>query len=448
MSAAIPTQQPGYRPHPATPVWASWMAFILGFSAVSYIPLAGESGFAIKPVTLVPLGMAPLLLFLFPREHAVARTKWVIIPALFIGYMAVRLYISGPETIGSIVRNGVNFIGFYVCLILALAARSVVPYFRGFAVGITCSTSCAIFGITVLGKSPYYNLSGRWEGWAADPNFFANGVGIAFVVSVVSLVLSKNIYTRLFSGFVTVITGMGLIGTASRGGILASLLATLICFAFSMNSRSKGSRLPKLVLASLAGIFVMSILLTLFFDYIPDRIRSVLESTDAIVESYEDDPRAHLHREAIKVIKTSPLIGVSFRIRSLFDGISTDMTPHSTYLFIMGWTGIIGFVLFFWTPMFATSRLIKQLLSDLATKHDLDCGLLIGCLALFYLHGASLDIAEAMHVWHVFALSAYMCLELKATHSQQRSATPPVQTIQLDQLPAIRERRTNRRTAA
>lgn len=389
------------------------MLFLVGMVAPLYITLAGEAGFSLKPVTLVPLVMAPLLPILFPKEQRVIYSCWMLIPLLFIVYLAIRLTYSGNDSIADIARNFVNFIGYYVCLVLALASRSVMPYLRGYSLGIAFSTMTAVLGISVLGKSPYY-YGTRWEGMASDPNFFANGVGIAFVVSVASLIMAKSLNQKMLSMCIVLISGVGLIGTDSRGGILACIMSLLICIAFTINSRNRNSKVLVLIIAANLCVGLMWLSLTFFFDFLPERMRTVLESPDAVAAAYQDDPRYYIHQGALEMIRENPAFGVGNEIRYIANETGSYQTPHNTYLFVLGLTGVIGFLLFYSIPVMATWRFVSQLLSSQTSSFDTHCGWVLGCLALFYLHGPSLDIAEAMHVWQIFAIAAYLCIELEA----------------------------------
>lgn len=232
---------------------------------------------------------------------------------------------------------------------------------------------------------PVYGFSYRpkW-GPEGDPNYLAAAAVLCLPIAYYLFISSKRRFDRLFVlACALPIVGALLVG-ASRGGLLALVVACAVVLFQSRRKRAK-------------FIVLGGVLAVLFMVSPVSPVRRLLHPTAIGIGSEND--RLELWNAGLRMIEDHPLTGIglgNFRAEVpayLLPGERIDFIAHNTYIEVAATMGIPGLLLFVWIltatfrSLVRTHRRAKE--SDSVLIYTAASGLIAGlagyCVAMTFL---------------------------------------------------------------
>jgi O-antigen ligase len=192
----------------------------------------------------------------------------------------------------------------------------------------------------------------RMMGLHLDPNFFALTMSFYFLVALAALVSLGTSDRRLrwLAALSWVGTGVCLLGSLSRGGMLGVMAAVVLLLI------ANGPRLLRAIFRRAAvWVIALAVLSGLMIWVLPDNARSYFleRLTDlSVAKEYESGGRPLLWRAAWRVFADHPILGVGLGnvilMPRYFEDVMFIQYTHNTFLEIMAETGVVGLCSYLW----------------------------------------------------------------------------------------------------
>jgi O-antigen ligase len=322
---------------------ALWMVltFVAHFSAVSIGPNA--AGLMVALGWLGTLSSRRQAI----REVLLRHRPLIAVSSLFFVWVSL-----SPAFAAVSASVGYDDVGLWFEALLTLlvvgttvATRTNVrTMFWAFAVGAALSVAAGIpgGGLTANANDPSLT-DGRFSGGGGDPNYLAAGLVPAIVLSVSLMTQIRDPILRWTLTCLTILSGVGLAATESRGGLIAAAVATMAAFV-----------LAKRKAPAIAGIVGVIVVAGAFFAAQPSALQRTTDFKGG------GTGRTELWGIAWKLWKEHPVTGIgldnfrqeSFRFarkqKNLHYVRYIAERPdhvHNTYLEVLCETGIVGFTL-------------------------------------------------------------------------------------------------------
>lgn len=313
------------------------------------------------------------------------------------------VFIDFPYGVSAILKLSVNFA--YVLVFLTFLEKYkeeiLTNIFRWWKIAAVIISSLCMLSVVLyqMGIDTVLTLGGRAQATLNDPNLAALYLIVSMTIIAISRIHSGgNVLINLPMAIVL----LALILTASRGGILSTLLSVAIVLLLSVLS----ARIKEiLVFTSLGLLFALGFF---WLYYSSDVLSFAVERVTTIgTEGDGTSYRLFLWKSAFEMWTLNPIIGVGIGQFIPYSpevyGFSLSNIPHNTYLSFLTETGIIGFLAFSWFPVLILVRLIIGLLT---TRDQHYFYLLIGLIAIA-IQAISINIENIRFIW-LFLMLAYV----------------------------------------
>lgn len=387
-------------------------AFLAALATTLYVTLVDWDGIALRPVQLIPMLLLPCAL-LTPRMLARARGVPLRgLAMLWAAYMTGRFLFLPPTDTLTAVRALTCAAAFFTVLEFSLCQERPNAALVGFATGCLISTVAAGLDISILDKVPRYHGNARWSGMMPDPNRFADLSGLAFVLSFANVMHSKSSLQRCGWAGSLLLCGAGLLGSGSRGGLLAAAVATMGTIWISNKACNRRMQLasymkPLILLGILVGA-------TFYFfgDRLSERVLEFVSFSDAGRDNVENDPRREIAAAAREKFASSPLIGGGSEYVSL-DG--NEIASHNSYLFLLSTSGVIGFALYgglVGTLVYRLKGTLQRRALPAAAKALVVPAL--GGIVFLAVHMCVIDLILSAHAWAFFGFASAIAIRTAA----------------------------------
>lgn len=344
-------------------------------------------------------------------DSAVRRYHLIILYIVLLIYCCIfsminyftNIFIDFPYGLSAILKLSVNF--FYVLVFLTFIEKYkeelLTHIFRCWKIAAVIISLLCILSVILfrIGVDTWLTLGGRAQATLNDPNLAA----LYLIVSMTIIALSRIHSGRnVLINFPMAIVLLALILTASRGGILSTILSITIVLLLSILS----ARIKEILLfTSLAFVFMTGVI---WLYQSSDVLSFAIERVATIgTEGDGTSYRVFLWKSAIEMWTQNPFIGVGIGQFISYSpevfGYPLSNIPHNTYLSFLTETGILGFFAFIWFPIFIMTRLVKGLIT---TKEQQYFYLLIGLIAIA-IQAISINIENIRFIW-LFIMIAYV----------------------------------------
>ena len=303
----------------------------------------GESG---GLFTLSKLGGAALfILYLWTHRRSITQTgkaslhvmHQFLLQVLFVLYMALTALWS-PNPSAAIVQLSTFILLLFLTWIIAnfVSHPKHVTYFtHAFVI---YGTVLALFALIEF-QNLSYNAISEYQSFRAssiskNPNISAMYMVISFAI-VTSLIGHNNSIPMNISFIaILIIITAGILSTASRGGILASIFVLILSLVFTYNRKRS-------VLTILFTAIIVVVILTRFPDYHRILVARLYGQTSDLTGF-----RLELIDVAIEYFSERPINGIGLGGFRYYNPAITSKVPHNTYMGLLAETGMIGFILF------------------------------------------------------------------------------------------------------
>jgi len=444
MNSTAPASRPGVAG------WAAPIAlFCIGLSATFYGAVGEFADLEIRPVHLAPLVIGAFVLPFLPIPRVRSLEALLVVPCLWATYMFLRHGVTGGEGFGIGARAVVCVVAYLTALTLACHSGKSGPLLAGLAVGCLVSVTCAINGITIADMTPM-SASGRWEGFMPGANTLGSVAAIVLLASFALWCSRRALPWRPIAMLGVVIGIMGLLGSGSRGALFAAVASIIVLIAATNLAKGKPAISVGTLLSVLGVILTTAVLLYCFRNVVPDRLATLVESSDEAIEKLASDPRLILFRRAWEFFLDSPVIGAgseAYAFHVKIQGLDRELCAHNTYLAVLATSGAVGFALFVFAPIFMGFQLLRivsrrsapmppaaehQPEQSIGTvpragiRVDAAAAPVRGCspeslrlgaaralamLVFVCAHNFVIVLHDSIHVWLVFAVAAHTCVE-------------------------------------
>ncbi|MDF1750197.1 MAG: lysylphosphatidylglycerol synthase domain-containing protein [Alphaproteobacteria bacterium] len=327
------------------------------------------------PVALGALVLAGV--FTLSGPHPVIRMPkaawyWIAGLTLMLGLS----FLNGVNAFGvTSWALGNRLVGWIVLLGYAASGAMLVTYFGAFgrkriaetllatAVSVVLVHTCARIGfeIDIFNAKPPYNF----EGFSANRNSFAFQALIVLGMSLVTLKPNRRSLNLLFTISIAIIL-FGILQSGSLTGIIASgIVLVFLAFHFPIHrQRIFYSMIAAIILWQLGG----NLLPWLSSVQRDPQFRAVPE---IIIIETSFTARWLSIQAALQAFLNHPIFGagLGWGIKNIVSDTGENILIHSTYMWILAETGLVGFIAVFWYPCLSLLPKAKTLLSDYFQKH-------------------------------------------------------------------------------
>lgn len=234
--------------------------------------------------------------------------------------------------------------------------------------------------------------------------FYVDFVGLAALLSLILFIYSSGT-KKIFFGFSTIISVIGLILTQTRNAWLSATVSILLLFIFLIINAKKYRISSKSLVMVLVFLIVVTVIgyfsASTFSTKLDERLSGKSQTTILV-----DDPssagensfvtRAFIWHTAIMAFLEHPLIGIGiysfpfssqiyYKIpKSFFEIFVRERTPHITYLAVLTETGLIGLMGFIYF-LFIVARTVFHNLSIIISGDEIVTKLLINWVFIYIL---------------------------------------------------------------
>ncbi len=400
----------------------------IGLSTTLYIDIGTFGGSILRPVQLVPLLFGTVAICLFPVRSLTGRSiaPHIILPAMYVVYLAIRHVGDGPEGILYVVKCLGNLVALWAVICLLGRIRRPEIGYSGIVLGVFISVIAGAVGAPVLGVDPHMG-SGRWQGFMPGANRFGNICLLAslplFGFAVCGQVKKSQ---KVFLIGLWLLCFGGIIMSGSRAVLGLALAGHFCLYVFNtvLTSR-KVLRLKWVLTFGLTTCLVLG-MVWVFYDSIPTRVLEFIEEGRISYTLYEDDARSDLHSIAFGFFQDAPVFGAGVeaeRFEVVHDRNGFHQTSsHSTYLHLLSVSGGLGFVLFLLFPVWLMCELATSTANTrakLSRTDRMSSMIALVVMLVLGLHATMISLANSMHVWVVFGVAAFVVLEMPAYRGLQ-----------------------------
>jgi len=194
--------------------------------------------------------------------------------------------------------------------------------------------------------SPLWSIGKRFSGIADNPNGLAHVAWGVFVLLFYYLLRERHGFRKLIYITCMLITGLLLLATGSRAGILAAIVGSLLLVWLLMRRT--------FVFLLIVVLLISPALIWCLRERIDKTVYYVLRKARIITSSkrVRDDPtsgRLYLWRQMLRDWSRSPILGVGLRVpgKAACRGkVAYRRLGHSEYISVLRELGIVGLVLF------------------------------------------------------------------------------------------------------
>lgn len=261
----------------------------------------------------------------------------------------------------------------FVAVIVAVRTEGHLVWLSGgFVVGALLTTALALAGINEPSGAAFDQgitaaPSGplRLQGGSGDPNVFAAALVAATAVAAGLLFVIRSALAKLLIATCIALFGVGLIGSQSRGGAIAALVAILVALAVLRRQRAR----------VLAAVSAVALVAAFWMVSSPRDLQRFTMFDD------QGDSRTELWQIAWRMTIDHPILGVGLNNYVphapeyvLFPGtiqfitliIERPVVVHNTFLQFAAESGVIGAALFLtligvcWHAMLRAGRLFER----------------------------------------------------------------------------------------
>jgi len=420
--------------------WPKYALLLLGVSVTLYLNLTVVAGFDVRPVQLVPVLVAFIVILFVPSIRSDVPKIYFVLPCLWACYILVRHFVFDDTGQLLCVRTLVNVAAYLAALKLLLQTGRINWLLAGLLMGTLISVMLAMADINLPQMvTPSVRMgNGRWQGLMPGANRFANLCAIAFITGISLLTIKNRLIFRVAIIFVTAGALLGLAMSGSRGATLTTGVSTVFLLWLAGRAQGRLFFSPRIIALSALALMVGVALFTYNRELLPERLVALIESPNDALAKIEDDSRRDLFEIAYDIFQEHPVFGagasaVSFTISTRQGEIET--TSHNLYLQFLSTSGLVGLIGYLALPLLVLFRLGYAVLFS---RRRLNQGsslapLSLSWLLLILLHGLVISIGQTVHVWLLFAASAYVCIEqtkrrtaLQSSKKRSRLSVKPV----------------------
>jgi O-antigen ligase len=230
----------------------------------------------------------------------------------------------------------------------------------GLLVAYVCGAYVAAFNTILLYRRAASELR-RFAAGETDPNDLAMTLALGLPMAwYVATTTHRPLLRWLCRGYLPV----GLLAialTASRGGMVASLVALLI-IPLSMTRMSPGRLAAAIVVLCISGAVAVS--------FVPEKVVQRLATTSSEVEELHFGGRFRIWQAGIKAFEEQPVVGYGTSgFKRAVSKFGVGQVAHNTFLSLLVEQGLIGFLLY--GTMLVTVLLAVQNLPQLERRFAL-----------------------------------------------------------------------------
>jgi O-antigen ligase len=217
----------------------------------------------------------------------------------------------------------------------------------------------------------------------ANHNHFAGYVELLIGLPI-GLIVSSGVRKdeRLFYGFVTVVIGVALVISLSRGGMVGFLAGAIFIALLSSKLKKEHPTRRSVKNSSMKGLAVLgiigAIIASLFWIGADPVVNRIVDNRETLSSS-----RTWIWKDAWNVFTSHPITGAGlgsfqtvFPQRSEYDGSWGYVAQaHNDYLQVLADSGIIGGVLMIWFMMLV----LQDIFRGVRSNDPLLAGIALGC---------------------------------------------------------------------
>ena len=296
-------------------------------------------GSVTRLVGLVTMPIALLALVEGGRVRFRVPTLFLLASAMFVLWNVVSYFwsIEPSRTLGPAVTVVQLLIFVWLVSEFCRSAGALAKLMQAFVLGNYASLAVAMFLL--------FQATGAARDTGRDPNEFATVLAWGIPVAAWLVARGQGGLFRVINIAYPVFVVLGIVLSASRGGLLVAVVA-LLAIPFSIAGMGVVRRVVLGVLLTAAVVLAFTGAPRLFpqLQENLERLGNVgVELTEGTLTG-----RTLIWREGVRIFQSSPLVGVGLgAARPLYvDAIGREVVAHNTFLQIATETGAIGVLLF------------------------------------------------------------------------------------------------------
>ena len=412
---------------------AVFLLVAMGLSTTLYVGLGSLGGNALRPVQLVPCLLGAMVLLVLPCRGIAwkAVAPYLILPTLYVAYLAVRHVSAGPEGDLYLLKAMINLVAYWS--IVRLLMHVGVPEFGyvGIVSGAVLSVCVSAVGVPLLGVTPHMG-SGRWQGFMAGANHFGNICLLAAIPLCGWLFWGhhKGVARSLIIG-TWLVCLVGIVMSGSRAVLGIAVLGHLFLYALAVLASPKAVLRRQSMATGGLAIGVLSVALWAFHDFIPTRVVQFVADGRLFYTAYASDARHELHGIAFSFFREAPIIGAGmdaarFEVAHEQHGFH-ETSSHSTYLHLLSVSGGLGFALYMLLPGYLAVQLAASFRAKRFStgRQRMSCMIALVVMAVLGLHATVISLTNAMHIWIIFGVASYAVMEMHTCSGQPLFVNAP-----------------------
>ncbi len=313
--------------------------------------LAKVAGFLALVAFILSVDQVRGGLFGLPRE--------MLLMLLLLGQLSVSA-IASPIWRGGAVHHVLDFAKVVLIALVVVVSVTSLGRLRRLVFVETASVTMIVLATILKGRLNAGRLEGILNGMYQNPNDFAFAIALGLPFALAFLVAGRGIWRKLFWLSVMAMMVYAVLLTASRSGLLATVMAAGVAvWEFGIKGRRR--YLP--VLASM----VMIAAVALEGGLLKERFLGTFNVADNVAYSWGSaEQRRQLLKRSLEVTAEHPLLGVG---AGNFDVVSGAWrVTHNAYTQMSSEAGIPALILFLMILWKAFSNLRK--VKELAPGHE------------------------------------------------------------------------------